>query len=308
MRVFVTGGTGLVGSRLVRRLLDRGDAVVILSRRPGLARERFGDAGEVVEGDPVQPGPWSDAVAGCDAVVHLAGENIFARRWNADFKAKLRDSRVKSTENIVQAIAQSPRTVSGTAKVLANASAIGYYGPHGDEELTEDSPPGDDTLARLCVDWENAAHGVEASGARLVIVRVGVVLDKAGGALKQMLPPFRWFIGGPAGSGKQYVSWIHHDDLIGLFLLALDNPQAHGPLNGTAPHPVTNRQFSNALGRALRRPSFMRTPRFMLRAMLGEVAGVVTTGQRVLPHKALALGYPFQFPEIREALADVLAK
>jgi uncharacterized protein (TIGR01777 family) len=307
MRVFVTGGTGLVGTRLIRRLCERNDQVVILSRRPAVARERFDASCTVVEGDPMQPGAWTDAISDCDAVIHLAGENVFGRRWSADFKALLHDSRVRSTENIVAALAKSPRTPSGGAKTLVNASAIGYYGPHGDEELTEDSPPGDDVLARLCIDWEKAARGVLGSGVRLAIVRVGVVLDKEGGALRQMLTPFKMFAGGPVGSGRQYVSWIHHRDLVGIFLLALDNPQAQGPINGTAPNPVTNKEFSKALGRALHRPSFLRTPKFMLRVMLGEVAGLVTTGQRVLPRKALALGYPFQFPDIDGALRDVLA-
>jgi uncharacterized protein (TIGR01777 family) len=306
MRVFVTGGTGLVGSRLVRRLRDRNDQVVVLSRRPAAARERC-EGCKVVEGDPLSAGPWMNEPDGCDAVVHLAGENIFGRRWSADFKAALHDSRVKSTENVVRAIARSPHAPGGALKTLVNASAIGYYGPHGDEELSEDSPPGDDALARICVAWEEAAHRVEATGARLVIVRVGVVLDREGGALKQMLPPFKWFVGGPVGSGRQYVSWIHHADLVGLILLALDSPEVRGPLNGTAPNPVTNKEFSRALGRALHRPSFLRTPKFMLRAMLGEVASVVTTGQRVVPKKALGLGYQFRFPGIDQALADVLA-
>src|SRR5262249_55672891 len=158
----------------------------------------------------------------------------------------------------------------GAPRVLVNASAIGYHGPHGDEELTEDSLPGDDTLARVCVEWENAARAAEPLGVRLAILRIGVVLDREGGALKQMLKPFKMFVGGPVGSGRHWMSWIHHDDLVGLILLALDNPQAAGPINGTAPNPVTNKEFSKALGRALHRPSFMRTPKFMLRLMLGE--------------------------------------
>jgi uncharacterized protein (TIGR01777 family) len=306
MRVFVTGGTGLIGTRLIKRLRERNDEVVLLSRRPVVAREMFAGC-TVVEGDPVQAGTWMDAIRDCDAVIHLAGENVFARRWSADFKTLLHDSRVKSTENVVQALAKNPTRAAGGFKVLVNASAVGYYGPHGDEEVTEDSPPGDDVLAHICMDWEKAARQVEASGVRLAIIRIGVVLDPAGGALKKMLTPFKMFAGGPIGSGRQYLSWIHHADLIGLLLLALDNAEARGPLNGTAPNPVTNRQFSKALGRALHRPSFMRTPRFMLRLMLGEVAGLITTGQRVLPKKPLALGYTFRFPEIDAALKDVLA-
>ena len=306
MRVFVTGGTGLIGSRLVRRLRERSDHVVLLTRRPDAARQRFGDC-TIVEGDPMQAAAWMDSVAECDAVINLAGENIFARRWNDEFKALLRDSRVKSTENVVRALGKHPRTAPGSAKVLVNASAIGYYGPTGDEELTEDSPPGNDTLARVCVDWENAARAAEAHGVRVAIVRVGVVLDSEGGALAKMLTPFKFFVGGKVGSGKQYVGWIHRDDIVGVFLLALDNADASGPINGTAPNPVTNKEFSKALGRALHRPSVMPTPAFGLRLMLGEVAEVVTTGQRVLPKRALALGYSFQFPEIDAALTNILA-
>jgi uncharacterized protein (TIGR01777 family) len=306
MRVFVTGGTGLVGTRLIPRLRDRGDHVVLLSRRAGPARERFGKACTVVEGDPMQPGPWMDAVADCDAVIHLAGENVFARRWSPEFKALLRDSRVKSTENVVQALAKQPRTAAGNAKVLVNASAIGYYGPHGDEELTEDSPPGDDFLARLCVEWEQAARGAEQHGVRVAYVRVGVVLAKEGGALAKLLTPFKLGGGGPAGSGRQWMSWIHRDDLVGIFLLALDHDNARGPLNGTAPEPVTNKAFGKALGHALHRPSFMPTPGFALRLMLGEVADVIVNGQRVLPKRPLALGYSFQYPTVEAALAEIL--
>lgn len=310
MRVFVTGGTGLVGSRLIRRLRERRDQVVLLSRRPAAAREHVGPDGQVVEGDPMQPGPWMDALGACDAVVHLAGENIFNRRWSKEFKALLLESRVKSTENVVQALARNPHTPSGVAKVLVNASAIGYYGPHGDEELTEDSPPGSDFLAHVCTEWEAAARRAESDGIRVAIVRIGVVLDTAGGALAKLLTPFKLGVGGPLGwtpwSGNQVMSWIHGDDLAGILLLSLDNNAARGPINGTAPQPVTNREFSKALGRTLHRPALVPTPPLALRLMLGEVASVIATGQRVLPKRALALGYPFRYPTIDTALADLL--
>jgi uncharacterized protein (TIGR01777 family) len=195
----------------------------------------------------------------------------------------------------------------GDAKVLVNASAIGYYGPHGDEELTEDAPAGHDLLAEVCVEWEKAAQVAEAAGIRTVRVRIGVVLDKEGGALKQMSLPFKMFMGGPVGlTGSHYMSWIHYEDMVGLLLLALDRSDCQGPMNATAPNPVTNKAFSKALGRALHRPSFMPTPKPILRLALGKVASVVTTGQRVLPKKALALGYEFKFPQVSAALADVL--
>jgi uncharacterized protein len=301
MRVFITGGTGLVGSRLIRRLRQRGDEVVLLSRKPSTGPA---DPGVLrVVGDPVTQGPWMDAVADCDAVVNLAGENLFAKRWNAEFKQSLVKSRVDSTRHVVEALKRSPRP----NRVLVSASAIGIYGPHEDDELTEISRSGADFLARLCVDWERAAREAEAV-ARLVLLRIGVVLDTKGGALGQMLTPFKMGVGGPVGSGKQYMSWIHHDDLLGLFLHALDQAAVAGPMNGTAPMPVTNRAFSTALGKALGRPSFLPTPAFALKLMLGEVADVVTSGARVLPQKALDTGYRFRFADIDSALKDLLAK
>jgi len=198
MRVFLTGATGLVGARLVKRLLERGDDAVVLTRRPDFAKQQLGSAVTAVEGDPGRQGDWMAKAAACDGVISLVGENIFSRRWNPEFKKVLVDSRVNSTQNVAQALASSPRRSDGTSKVLVSASAIGYYGPHGDEELTEASPPGADFLAKLCVDWENAARAAERSGIRAAFVRVGVVLDKNGGALAKMLLPFklgRWWAG-----------------------------------------------------------------------------------------------------------------
>jgi uncharacterized protein (TIGR01777 family) len=304
MRVFVTGGTGLIGTRLVRHLLKRGDQAVVLTRRPDAAAKLFGPGCAVVAGDPTQGGDWMGAVADCDAVVNLAGENVFGRRWNAEVKALLHDSRVKATQNVAEALR---RPADGRPRALVNASAIGYYGPHGNEELTEDSPPGDDFLARLCIDWEKAARAAESAGVRCVTVRVGVVLDKEGGALAKLLTPFKLGAGGPVGSGEQWLSWIHHEDMTGLFLLALDNPEARGPLNGTAPGPVTNREFGRALGRALHRPAFMPMPGFALRLLVGEAAEVVLTGQRVLPRQAQRLGYAFKYPTIDAALREIVS-
>jgi uncharacterized protein (TIGR01777 family) len=306
MRVFITGGTGLLGRRLVRRLHERGDRAVILTRRSAHARTLFGKDAAVIEGDPMQRSDWMDAVADCDAVIHLAGENVFARRWNSDFKKLLYDSRILSTQNVVEAMRRSPLSAGGQAKVLVNASAIGYYGPHDDEELTEDSAPGSDFLAELCIDWEQAARAAESSGVRVAVVRVGVLLDKAGGALAKLLTPFRLGIGGPVGSGRQWMSWIHYADLVNLFLSAIDNAAVKGPINGTAPNPVANREFSKTLGSVLHRPSFVWTPRLGLRIALGEVADVVATGQRVLPKRAAELGYSFQYPLLHAALAQIL--
>jgi uncharacterized protein (TIGR01777 family) len=302
MRVFITGGTGLVGGRLVSRLLERSDTPVVLSRNQAAARTRFGPSVEVVEGDPTVADAWQVVVGTCDAVVHLAGENIFANRWNERVKAALRDSRVVGTRNVVQAIDMASRK----PRVLVSASAVGYYGPRGDEPLTEESPPGADFLAGVCVEWESAARTMQAPDVRLVIVRIGVVISPDGGALAQMLTPFKLGVGGPVGNGRQWMSWVHTDDVIGVILHAVDSADVSGILNATAPEAVSNKQFSKALGRALGRPSFFPVPVFMLRLRFGQVAEVIATGQRVLPRRAQMLGYKFRFPLLDEALADVL--
>jgi uncharacterized protein len=308
MRVFVAGGTGMIGKLLIHRLRERQHTVVLLTRRPDAAKSQFGDAVTVAQGDPTVAGPWTDAIQDCDAVINLTGEGIFNKRWNDAFKKVLRDSRIDSTHNIAHALARNPTTASGAPKTLVNASAIGYYGPHGDEEVTEDTPPGDDFMARLCVDWEAATRKAAEAGVRVAIVRVGVVMGKEGGALAALLTPFKMGGGGPVASGKQWMSWIHAEDIVGLFVMALENSAAIGPINGTAPNPVTNKEFGQALGRALNRPSFVWTPGFALKLLLGEVADVVTNGQRVLPKKVLALGYAFRFPAIDEALKDAVTR
>jgi uncharacterized protein (TIGR01777 family) len=308
MHIFVTGGTGLVGNRLIETLLKRGDSVSMLTRRPEVAKAKWGERCTIVPGDPAKAGPWMDAVKECDGVVNLAGEGIFNRRWSDDFKKQMYDSRILGTQNVVKALTDHPTRADGSPKVLVNASAIGYYGPHGDEELTEASPPADDYLAKLCVDWEKAANEAAKAGVRVALIRIGVVLDPAGGALQKLLPPFKMFAGGPIGSGKHFMSWIHADDLVGLTVFALERPNVQGPINATAPHPVTNKQFGNTLGKVLGRPSFMPTPAFMLRLMLGEVANVVTKGQNVLPRKALEAGYVFQYADLEGALKQLLAK
>jgi uncharacterized protein (TIGR01777 family) len=303
MRIFLTGGTGLVGVRLVRALRKRGDDVVVLSRRAD-AWQRVGLDVEIITGDPTEPGPWQDQVTACDAVVNLAGAGLFDKRWNPAYKALVRDTRVRATENVVAALARQPGRSDGTPKVLVSGSAIGYYGPHGDEELDEASPPGNDFLSQACVAWEAAAN--TAAGVRVALIRTGIVLDRRGGALRQLWTPFKLGVGGPVGSGNQFMSWIHHADEVGIILLALDHPDARGPLNATAPQPVTNKAFGKALGRALGRPAVLPTPAFALRLALGEVAALVTTGQRVLPRRAEALGYQFQYPDIDPALRQIV--
>jgi uncharacterized protein len=274
MRITITGGTGLIGSKLTQRLRERGDHVTTLSLRK----------------DELAP-----KLEGADAVVHLAGENL-AQRWTDAAKREILDSREQGTRRLVEALPDSVKT-------LVSASAVGYYGPRGAEEVTEDDPPGDDFPARVCVAWEREANKADA---RVVTIRTGVVLAAAGGALAKMLPPFKLGIGGPVADGKQYMPWIHVDDLVGIYVAALDDDGWQGAVNGTAPNPVTNAEFSEALGHALHRPAAVPVPAFALRALYGEMAVIVTTGQRAIPRKALAYGYEFAHPNLDEALADAL--
>jgi uncharacterized protein (TIGR01777 family) len=307
MRVFITGGTGLVGLRLVHRLLDRKDQPVVLTRSASRARGKLPPEVEIVEGDPMQTGPWMATCAACDAVINLVGENVLARRWNAAFKKLLIESRTLPTRHVVAALRDHPTTAAGQPRVLVNASAIGYYGPRGDEELDENTPPAHDFFGSLCAEWEKEAMAALAFGIRVCTVRVGIVLDKTGGALAKMLTPFRWGVGGRLGSGRQWMSWIHHDDLVGLFLLPLDNPRLSGALNGTAPNPVTNSEFTRTLGKVLHRPTWLPAPAWGLRLLLGEMANALVTGQRVLPRASLAQGFTFRYPTLEPALRAALA-
>jgi uncharacterized protein (TIGR01777 family) len=311
MRIFVTGATGLVGRHLCAALRARGDQVVALTRRPEAARAALapgaaalGAGLEVVAGDPVERGPWTSALAGCDAVVHLAGENVFERRWSDEQKQRLWRSRVDSTA--VLADAWSAAAPGSGPRTFVSASAIGYYGLRRDEPCTEDASPGTDFLARLSVAWEAAAHPAAAS-ARVVLARIGVVLAPDGGALATMRRPFALGLGGPLGDGRQWVSWIHVDDLVRLLLRVLDDDTLRGPVNATAPSPVTNAELSHAVAAALRRPCVARVPRLALRTLFGEVADVMLGGQRVLPQRLLDAGFRFQHPTCPEAVRSALA-
>ena len=307
MKVLLLGGTGTIGRRVARALVKRGDQVVVVSRRPEAAGPLLGPEVEVRAGDPTQPGEWQSALSQCQGVVNLAGAGIFDRRWNDEFKAEMRDSRINTTRNVVEGM----RSAAPRPWVFVSSSAIGYYGFKGDEELTEESPAGQgDFLSKLAGDWEAAARGAEALGVRTVLLRTGVVLDQAGGALPQMLKPYKMSLtlvaGGALGSGRQWVSWIHHADETGLILYALDQASVSGPLNATAPRPVTNRELARAIGRAVGRLAFPPPPGFAPRLGVGEVADLVLNGQRVLPRKALSLGYTFRYPDIDSALAELM--
>jgi uncharacterized protein (TIGR01777 family) len=303
MRVFVTGATGLVGARLLPKLTERGDTVVALSRKakPSTANVEW------LQGDPAMAGPWVEAIDSCDAVIHLAGEPIFGKRWSDAFLKLVKESRVVSTRIIAEAMAKNPKRADGSPKVFVCGSAIGYYGANpGEAELTEDSPPGNDEMADITIDWEKAAEPARLAGVRLSLPRTGIVLDRNGGGLPRMELPFKLFTGGRIGSGKQFVAWIHHADMTGLLLFALDNPELTGPFNAVGPTPIRNAEFSKELAKVLRRPCWLPVPGFMLRIMLGRVAKVVVGGQRALSKKAQDLGYRFQFPTASDALRDLL--
>jgi hypothetical protein len=301
MRVTITGATGLIGPAVVAELRERGAQITVLSRNPQRAGNELQT--EAVGWDPLEEAAPSAALAGRDAVVHLAGAPV-AQRWSASARRAIRESRVRGTRNLIEGL----RTTDDRPRVLVSASAIGYYGPHGDEPLDEEAPPGEDFLAQVCVDWEaQARDGAGELGMRSVQVRTGVVLDRHGGALAKMLTPFRLGVGGPVAGGRQWVSWIHRDDLVGLTLAALEDERWSGAVNATAPEPVTNRELSTALGRVLHRPSLLPVPALALRALYGEMAEIVTSGARVLPAKALVLGYRFRHPRLDEALRAALA-
>ena len=300
MKIAITGATGLIGTRLVAALKARGDEVTVLTRNPQRAAAALGV--EAVGWDALNEAAPSEALEGRSAVIHLAGEPV-AQRWNAASKKAILDSREIGTKNLVAGIAASePRP-----GVLVSSSAVGYYGKHGDEKIDEQCAPGSDFLAKVCVAWEREAVAAEQLGLRVVLIRTGIVLDADGGALKTMMPPFKAGVGGPVAGGKQYMPWIHADDIVGLYLAALDSSDWSGPVNGTAPTPVTNAEFSKALGKALHRPSLFPVPGFVIRARFGEMAEIVTEGQRAIPAAAIESGYQFIEPELGQALASVLA-
>jgi uncharacterized protein (TIGR01777 family) len=309
MRVTVTGATGLIGAVLVASLHERGAQVTVLTRDPVRARARLGDI-EALAWDPLSEAAPTGALAGRDAVLHLAGEPV-AQRWSTKVKRAILESRTLGTGNLVAGLARlrdADAGGSGVPHTLISSSATGYYGAHGEEPLDEDAPPGSDFLAQVCVEWEGAAAVAhERLGLRAVQVRTGVVLDRSGGALAKMLPPFRLGVGGPVAGGHQYMSWIHAEDVVGMMLAALDDERWSGPINATAPEPVTNREFSKALGSVLGRPSLVPVPGFALRAMYGDMAAIVTSGARVMPAKPLVLGYEFAHPQLHEALHSAVA-
>ena len=307
MRIVIAGGTGFLGGPLAEVYAEDGHDVVVLTRRLPAGEARH-ESGTGVPGitrvgwkPDGQGGPWAATLDGADAVINLAGEGIGDRRWTPQRKAQLRDSRIIPTRSLAAAI----RASAVPPKVLVSASGVGYYGASGDEPKTEDSPAGDDFLAHVCEDWEGEALGAVSPATRVVVTRTGVVLERAGGALTQMMRPFQLFVGGPIGSGRQYISWIHRHDWIEMLRWIVQTPEVTGPINATSPEPVTNREFARALGLALRRPGFVPAPAFVLKLALGEMASLALTGQRVLPARVQALGYHFRYPHLDQAFRGI---
>lgn len=301
MRVFVTGGTGFIGQALVERLLRADHKVMVLTRNLERGRSKLGSEVELL---PYAEGPeLVDALSKVEGVVNLAGEPVLPARWTDKKKRRLVESRVDLTQSLVRALAAA----TPKPRVLVSASAVGYYGrDSGPSVRTESEPPADDFLARLCVDWEAAAREAEAHGVRVTRVRIGLVLGRNGGALEQLLTPFKLGLGGRIGSGEQYMPWIHLHDLVEMMVAALEDDRFPSVVNGTAPHPVTNEEFTKALGRVLGRPTVLPVPGFAMKLVLGEAAGALLGGQNAVPAAALAHGFPFAFDDLEACLRDVV--
>lgn len=298
MRIVIAGGTGFLGRALLDSLARDGHTLVVLSRGAG----RAGSARSVPWSPDGSAGAWAREIDGADAIVNLAGESIAGRRWSAAQKQRILESRVLATRSLVAAINGAPKAPA----VFVSGSAVGYYGPLGDEIATEDHAPGADFLANVCRQWEAEAAGVKAPSTRVAVIRTGLVLARHGGALPKMLPPFWFGAGGPIGSGRQYWPWIHLDDWVGLVRWTMAAPAASGPFNATAPNPETNANFARALGRAVHRPAFMPAPAFAMRLVLGEMAdALLLSGQRAVPARAERGGYTFRFARLDDALRAI---
>jgi uncharacterized protein (TIGR01777 family) len=302
-RVLITGGSGFVGRKLAHELLARGDQVTVLTRDAKRAKGELPAAVRCAAWNPEKEGAWFEELGIVDAVVHLAGEGV-AKRWTDAVKKRIEASRIDSTRLLVEAIGRAKHK----PEVLVSASATGYYGPQAPEkELDESDPPGSDYLASVCQRWEEAAREVEKHGVRAAQVRIGVVLGEGGGALEKMLIPFKLFGGGPVGDGKQIIPWVHRDDVVGMILLAIDDPELKGPINAVSPNPASSKEFAAAIGTVISRPSWISAPAFALKLAMGEAASILLTGQRVIPKRAIELGYEFRRARLVPALESILA-
>ncbi|RJQ49316.1 MAG: TIGR01777 family protein [Nitrospiraceae bacterium] len=321
MNILITGGTGFIGTPLARELRKSGHTVIVTTRRPS-------DSKDKLTWNPPQLIP-PDVISQFDAIINLAGEPIAPGRWTKEKKERILSSRINTTRTLIESIKQIPLNPplekgktsdiplfekegqgeilkrSGSGRVLISASAVGYYGAHGDEFVTEDMLPADDFLAGVCKQWEAEALKAQGFNVRVVLIRIGGVLESDGGALPQMIIPFKLYMGGPIGSGRQWFSWIHRDDVVGIMKYALEHEDISGPVNATAPNPVTNKEFSDVLGSVLHRPSFLAVPGFIVEMALGELGSVLLTGQRVLPDKVLNAGYQFKYTDVHNALQAI---
>jgi uncharacterized protein (TIGR01777 family) len=300
-RVIITGGTGLIGRALAAHLAPAGYEVILLSRAPGLARDLPAGV-RAVEWDARSAAGWGELADGATAIVNLAGESIGGGRWTAERKRRIRDSRLNAGAAVVQAIKLAERK----PEVVIQASGIGIYGNAGDAELTEDAPAGRDWLSRLAVEWEEATASIEPLGVRRVVTRNGVVLSMKAIAFQRLLLPFRFFAGGRLGNGRQWMSWIHIDDMVRALRFLIETSEARGAFNLCAPAPVRNADLARAIGRVMRRPAFQPVPALVLRLLFGEMAGVLLDSQRATPRRLLALGFTFQYPEVESALRALL--
>jgi uncharacterized protein (TIGR01777 family) len=298
MKIFISGGTGFVGANLARYFLAKGHNVIATgtsSAKTSISHENF----RYISADTTEKGPWQDSLKDVDALINLAGRTIF-NRWSERYKKQIYNSRILTTHNLVEALPDDKEVV------LCSTSAVGYYGDRAEEILNEEALPGDDFLATVSIDWEKEAFLAEKKGARVAVMRFGVVLGKNGGALAKMIPAFKSFAGGPIGSGKQWFSWIHLEDLISAVMFIIENQDIKGPVNFCAPNPVRNRDFAKALGRILGRPSFMKVPSFMIRTLMGEMGTTVMSSQRVVPDRLLKNGFEFQYPDVEKALNNLI--
>lgn len=300
MRILITGATGSVGKVVVEQLLEAGDEVVVMTRNIAKAAIILGSQCSYYQWSDTNSLPPMEAFEGVDGIVNLMGENIADKRWTDEQKKKIYNSRIDGTARLVEALKQLEKR----PKVFVSASAVGVYGDRKDEEINESSSSGDDFLAHVCKDWEEEANKASEQGLRVVLIRTGIVLSRGGGALSKMLPLFKKGLGGPIGSGNQYMSWIHVEDLAAMYVEALKNENVNGPHNGTAPYPATNKEFTQALGKVLKRPTALRAPAFALKAVFGEMAGTLLGGQKVLPTKFKDVKFRYKYPTLDMALKE----